>query len=639
MMANKKPDFSPRLRADARALGIATGYESFAGEQIKTSEDVLRSMIARLGKGQSAILRQRKTAARDAIIAPVIVAWGGEFKSLWIWHKDEKPKIKISLLSETDAANLDLNVKQLASYKRQDGYYRIKLAIEQEIPFGYYKLNLHDGSSSAESLLISAPVKIKQSRKQWGIFAPLYALQSKKNTEIGGYRELAQACFTVKQLGGDFLGTLPLLASHYEGEHKNISPYSPSTRLFLNEIYLDAGEAEDDEDLVDYDSVFSRKKRILETEAQEFFKNNPQGDASYQAFKETAPYLEEYAAFRAAEGNSKEYHLYCQYKCHQQLSALREKSVNGETAELYLDFPVGLDPKGFDGHQFSDMFLNDFQVGAPPDMMFSGGQNWGFAPLNPDGLIKDNFSYFRLCLSQYFRYARMVRLDHVMGLYRIYVVPEGEPADKGTYIYYPFNAILAILCLEAHLHGGVLIGENLGTVPDAVQTAMDDHDIMRMWIYQFHLEKDFKKSFESIEPDMIACINTHDMFPLKSFLLGKDFEKLTELKLLDQKSADKGWRERQETMKAWKDDNIFQTIVTGMAKSEANYVLIGLEDILQETEPQNIPGTVDNNPNWRKKIKLPIEKWDKDHRLKDTADILNKFRPDNNTETHTDLKS
>ena len=353
----------------------------------------------------------------------------------------------------------------------------------------------------------------------------------------------------------------------------------------------------------------------------------------FKQYEAHNPCLRDYAAFRASEvpagerQKAERFHLYAQYACHRQLLDIGETAARGECAELYIDYPVGLHTRGFDAQHFSHLFMSGFQVGAPPDLFFSKGQSWGFRPVHPRAFERDRFAYFRATIAHYFRYARMLRLDHIMGLYRIYCIPDNMGAHEGAYIYYPFEAFLAVLCLEAHRHEGVLIGEDLGTVPDAVRKGMRAHNLNRMWLLQFEINEDPAETFETIEPAMIAGFNTHDLFPFEAFLDGRDMEKLQALGLLDEKGADEILKKRHKQLRKWKKkDDPFLYGLQKMGESAARYVMANIEDLWRETEPQNIPGTTDQYPNWRKRLSVPLERWYERADVMDALKILNEAR-------------
>jgi 4-alpha-glucanotransferase len=652
-MSRGKPDHM--LRTVARMCGVATSYINYEDKQVATPKVGLIAMINALQEHAALADDPDESSLRDLIgrlrqqqskrgLPAVLIAWDKAFPVAWLWLNGKAETVSVVLRSEDGEEIAWTQAVSKGSIRRSQGL-RVRVTCEKPIPFGYYQIEIKAGDQvEGTSFLISAPRRAETTGREWGIFAPVHALRSEGDEGVGGYCHLETAARFTRRHGGSFVGTLPLLANYYEPDRKNISPYSPISRLFWNEIYLDLDklpgvsvqykkEVADQEVLVDYDGVYARKKHVLIDAAEQFFAQHQDGDKAYRAFAEEKLYLNDYAEFRAAQApehdreKTRRYHLYAQYACHAQLLKFKELAAQGECAELYIDYPIGLDSNGFDTQNFKDLFLQGFQVGAPPDMFFSKGQSWGFMPFNPRAFEKDKFEYFRATIHQYFRYARMLRLDHIMGFYRIYCIPDGKSGAEGAYIYYPLQAFLAVLCLEAHRHGGVLIGEDLGTVPKAVREGMQDHEINRMWILQFELVDHPKDGFKTIKKNMIACFNTHDTFPFASFMTGKDLQELQRLKLLSPDDAKRQAKRRMKPVRALeKQDGPFLYGLEKLGESPARFVLVNMEDLWDETEPQNIPGTTDEYPDWRKRFFVPLERWEQHDDINEALELLNQAR-------------
>jgi 4-alpha-glucanotransferase len=634
------------LRMVARACGILVSYIDYKGDRVYAPDSTLAQLIGLLRDIPPAdispgLLRIIRSERRQRGLPAVIVAWDGHFPPAWMWTTDKPDNLSVTLTDEcgrNPAIPVEISTDNVI--RRSNGY-RVRLRCSGEIPFGYY--NVKAGEKTC--LLISAPSRITSSEKSWGLFVPAYALRSKETQGLGGYRDLREAAAFVRRQGGGFMGTLPLLPVFYDGPDADPSPYAPVSRLFWNEIFLDVTDlpgvpkpADDElracngDDLVDYKKIYALKKNILQKSANQFFSNAPDGDEGFKAYEADSPQLQAYADFHAARAPAREkeavrrYHLYAQYACHRQMAALKDAAESGQAAELYIDYTVGVHASGFDATAFSNLFMKGARAGAPPDLYFSHGQNWGFYPFHPRALETERFSYVRAALHHYFRYARMIRLDHVIGLYRIYCIPNGESADRGAFVRRPFEALLAILCLEAWRHDGILIGENLGTVPPVIDEAMKKHGLHRMWAAQMEMKGDPVRTFSTIEADMIAGLNTHDMFPFESFLANRDIGELRRRDLLAEPAARKLKADREALLRRWKEmDDPFMTILKGLAASPARYVMIALEDFWKETRPQNIPGT-GGWGNWRQKLAMPLEDWPRCAPLMEGLAILNRHR-------------
>jgi 4-alpha-glucanotransferase len=655
------PPIMPYLRMLARSLGIASSYIDYKKRRVDIEADVLCKLISDLsGENISVntpvsqlrlLLRALGRKRTEAIIPSPIVAWDGVFPHVWIWAKEEVKEIICTVKAEEPNqdffSEFRLDISDRAARSRSvDGqrYSRVRLHLNTVIPYGYYHLKIRtDAGDTGEGFLISAPRKLEPAPKVWGAFAPAYALRSEDDAGIGTYGDLFGAASLIKKHGGDFLGTLPLLPAFYEGDHFNISPYAPVSRLFWNEIFLDLsdlpGAGSGDirnpvvSDLVDYSQIYAYKKKHLLQAAEAFFAKHPDGDEGFQNFVREKHYLKEYAEFRAREcegcefEETRRFHMYVQYVCHLQILKIKTGAEEGSCAWIYLDYTVGVHTAGFDAGRMASLFMKGYQVGAPPDALFGKGQNWGFEPLHPRKLEKNRFAYLRESLHHYLQYAKIIRLDHIMGFYRLYCIPDGMEPYQGTYVYYSLEGHLGVLCLEAWRHDAILVGEDLGTVPEMVCEAMEDHAINRIWVGQFNIGSHLKKSFSSIRPAMLACLNTHDMAPFQSYLQGLDLDRLRDFGFLSEKEFRNLKKERDKNISGLlKSSSPFLTALEGIAKSRAHLVMINLEDLWAEKNAQNMPGTVNEHLNWQRRFTYTLKELEALPIFKEATDILNEYR-------------
>ena len=252
------------------------------------------------------------------------------------------------------------------------------------------------------------------------------------------------------------------------------SPYSPASRLFWNEFYADVGASPKPRkaDLVDYRKEMALRRSVLEKEADAFF-NRLVSDPRFEAFRKNSPELELYARFRAVteklgrgwtqwpkqlqnaidtadyDERVARYHIFAQWKVHEQLQTVADRTRRaGEL--LYLDLPLGLHIDSFDIFRYRDQFALDASGGAPPDLVFTTGQNWSFPPMHPERMRLRHYDYTIAYIRNHLHYARMLRIDHVMGLHRLFWIPAGLTGDKGVYVEYPAEELYAILSLESH---------------------------------------------------------------------------------------------------------------------------------------------------------------------------------------------
>ena len=441
-----------------------------------------------------------------------------------------------------------------------------------KLPFGYHTLN-------GQTLLIHAPRKAyAPGGKTWGLFLPLYSIPPRG----GDLGDLAKYIDWVRELGGNVVATLPLLAA-FDDEP---SPYSPVSRLFWNEQYLDV------ERLPEY-----RGDRDLHAMAARFVP-----DAGFAKFAEKA---RDYARFRGDEP----YHLYVQYRMAQQMEQLAGRG-------LYLDFPLGVNAGGYDVHAFGGIFAKGVSVGAPPDSFFTKGQNWGFPPFHPDAIRDEQYRYFREAIAHHAKHAAILRLDHVMGLHRLFWIPDGMDAKDGVFVRYDDEELYAILCVESNRHQCMLVGEDLGTVPEYVPVALQRHGVRSMYVVQYEAKPE-DPPLRTPPAQSVASVNTHDMPPFAAFWRGKDIDDRVEQDLLDEEGAKKE-RETREKMrqaivKQVGDGDVLRNILEFLRRSAAEVVLINLEDLWGETKPQNVPGFPEKS--WKQIFKLSLDEAKKDDRV------------------------
>jgi 4-alpha-glucanotransferase len=310
------------------------------------------------------------------------------------------------------------------------------------------------------------------------------------------------------------------------------------------------------------------------------------------------------------------YHLFAQWQSEQQLGRTAAARADGAAA-LYLDMPLGVNPHSYDAWRFRDLFAAGVAAGAPPDPLFTGGQNWGFRPLNPGPLRASRYGYLIEALRHHFRHASILRLDHVMSLYRLFWVPDGLPATRGVYVRYDDDELFALLVLESARHQAVVVGEDLGTVPAAVRRTMERHAVQRMHVVQFEASPDRDPPVPRPPGCVVASLNTHDMPTFTGFWRGSDIDDQLELGLIDQQEYTRARRRRAALrarlgmlLGAGPDADIATVrdgLLRRLAESAARYVLVTLEDLWLEERPQNVPGTSSERPNWQRRSRRTLE--------------------------------
>jgi 4-alpha-glucanotransferase len=405
------------------------------------------------------------------------------------------------------------------------------------------------------------------------------------------------------------------------------------------------------------------KRRVLEEGCHYLITEKSGRFQDFQRFVEANPIIEDYARFRATvekqhstwptwperlrdgtlnegdyEEKSKLYHTYAQWLAHQQVENLAD-NARRKGATLYFDLPLGTHPDGYDVWRERESFALKATAGAPPDAVFTWGQDWLFPPLHPERIREQGYRYVRNYLCHHLRQAGMLRIDHVMGLHRLFWIPQGMGANRGVYVRYPAEELYAILTLESHRHQSVIVGEDLGTVPSYVRPAMSRHGLQRMYVLHYELADSSR--LRHPRRSTVASLNTHDMPPFASFWQGLDISERLKLDLLDEKSARAEQKDRQKTRRALADflckenrlqdkdsdvSAVFKACLSFLGASPARIVLINLEDLWCETQSQNVPSTDDSNPNWRRKARYALEEFCQLPEVRDTLKEIDRLR-------------
>ena len=672
-------------------MGIQTRYHSAFGTEIDASAESLVAVLNALGVPIRANLSNIDEVCASQLrgmwaeaVDPVAVFWESKVRTLKIRHsaKTERAEIKIGLKEEsgkTHALSCDLKSLPVSRRMRIDGevYLERAIAIRKALPLGYHSASVFMGGKNMGTvLIIVAPWKAYQPPrpqrvdKALGVFAPLYAVHSPDSWGIGDWSDLGKLVDRTYAMGGDFVGTLPMLATFNDKPMVEPSPYSPVSRVFWNEIYIDprrtpewalseraralagspAFAAELSRlqalDVVDYKAVARLKRTVVQELATCFFARGGEKTPEFKAFLKLKPTVKDYAQFRAVcdatgkpfqkwpgrleEGRLRpgdyaetdvQYYLYSQWIAHVQLSELA-RTAKRDGQGIYIDYPLSANAAGFDVWRERDSFTELASAGCPPDPAHVLGQDWGILPLHPTRIRENGYRYVRQCLENHMRYAGMLRLDHVMAFYRLYWVPRKLGAKAGAYVRYAMDELFAMLCLESHRNRCVLIGEDLGTVPPEIRKAMDQHKILRMYVQQRKLSLDPKEPLSPTPENCISSLNTHDMPPFAAFWAGLDIVDKMKLgyfgrealpgKVKDrekQKAVVVNWlikTGRLERRQAKDVRAVLEALLRWTASGPARVMQVNIEDLWQETHFQNVPGTWKERPNWRRKCRYGL---------------------------------
>jgi 4-alpha-glucanotransferase len=592
--------------------------------------------------------------------------------------------------------------------------------IQQNIPYGYHRLVLlsdNNASILATSSLIITPKHcfhpdfLQRQQKCWGPSIQLYTLRSQRNWGVGDFTDLKALLRGVAAWGADFVGLNPIHAL-YPANPESCSPYSPSSRRWLNVIYLDVQAlpeylsnpalqkelaASDVQatlqqfrnlDDVDYKAVFSFKLHWLRQvfEAADLSVRSERGQAFAKYIAAGGDSLLQMATFDALQNTlysggleawgppvwpevyqqfdspvvqtwiashplDIRFYQYLQWMADQQLAEAEQLAkALGMKIGLYRDLAVGVSEGSCEIWANKALYCPKASIGAPPDPLGPQGQNWGLPPLDPMQLKQTAYQPFIELLRANMRGCGALRIDHVMGLCRLWWVPPGAPASKGAYVYYPVDDLLAILALESHRARCMVIGEDLGTVPSDMRALLHEHGVYSYKVFFFERANDGGYYSPAHYPaQSMAALTTHDMPTLRGFWHCDDLALGRDLGLYpDEEKLQDLYRERHSAKQAILDslaghgvlpDGIGHDVSwvgmnTALANALQTHMCHGnnalfstqLEDWLEMDKPVNVPGTSSEYPNWRRKLSKDLESFLHEPNLAALADKLTHAR-------------
>ena len=653
------------LRDLARTAGIDADYTSWRGEPTSASDEaVLAALHALAGDLDLDVARIEDAPAAEKELErrkwaevgpPVAIAWDGmlELPFSVPAEFDDDWEVEVTL-EGGGVVRAHGRLFELAG----DGHAwpggvvhcirRAKVWLEGQL--GYHAAHWKTAGSEGDCLVIAAPMRAHNppgsGQRSWGVFAPVYGLASTDSGDAGDLATLRQLFDAVHRRGGRYIATLPILAAFLD-EPFAFSPYSPASRLYWNELYLDlralgsgATPPPIATPMIDYRGQYRWRRTALDRVAAKVLddhhseidawatRNGVYDYAAFRAFGEAqrtgwrswpqpqrdeVPMIHTRAQAIAfgADGARLDSHVVGQWAMQKQLEALGAGPVH-----LYLDLPVGVNCDAYEVWRWRKLFMLDLAAGAPPDALFLGGQNWGLPPLSPYALRKDRYRYFIQCVRHHRSVAGMLRIDHVMGLFRLYCVPQGRPATDGVYIRYQWEELMAIITLESMRARCAVAGEDLGTVPDQVRPAMTQHGLYRLHVAQWFFPREVGGRPTPSPVEAVASLNTHDTPTFGGWWRGADIDDKRDLGLIDdsQQHAEHLEREREKTaLLAFAGAKLEGELLTeveqamvavtrDLAVGPAEIVLVALDDLVLDPVPHNVPGTVSERPNWQRRV-------------------------------------
>ena len=627
------------LFAKAKTLGIQTEFTDGQGLHRVTDAAALKTILDALPP----------EAPRRLLVEPVVVRSGQPARS-----------------ELSRAATLPVQWKIVADDKTVATGEAADRAIAwpEKLPLGVHRLHLADAASLSEDLpLIAAPQKAFAGDfdRSWLLAVQLYGVRSVRNWGMGDFSDLESLIELAHQLGASGVGLNPL-HTLFDDCPGDCSPYSPNSRLFLNALYIDVEKLpefspqsfpESDEitprlrqsETVDYVAVAGLKWRALRSAFAAFKANGkPERKEDFARFRaERGALLARFACFevlrhkfnapwwewpeewrqpddiqcarlrKGADAAEIEFVEFVQWSAERQLGACSVLADRlGMKVGLYLDIAVGVQSNGFDAWNEQVAISRHLGVGAPPDPLNTAGQDWGLAGFNAAGLEQRSFEPFRQMLQASMRYAGAIRLDHVMGLKRLYLVPRGFGPAEGVYVPMPFEAMLAITALESVANRCVVIGEDLGTVPEGFRERTRDWGIWSYLVMMF--ERDDQGAFCGIDhysADALVTFNTHDLSTYAGWRSFGDLKLKRSLGIDPGESDDARWHALAMLDSVLRhhaiDRHDLFAVATFLSRTKSRLLAISLEDLLGVVDQPNVPGTVDEHPNWRRRLPLAVD--------------------------------
>jgi 4-alpha-glucanotransferase len=462
--------------------------------------------------------------------------------------------------------------------------------LPNDVPLGYHDLVPVYGGPVTR--VICAPRSCPAAPTGWGVACQLYSLHSAGTQGIGDVADLATLASWVESLGGNVILLSPLHAPA-PTPHQEPSPYSPASRQWRNPLHLRVDGVDPFHGpRIDRDVVWSRKRAALHAEWSEAERNGGEDVEWADWTREMGASLSTWSRWCAGVERSPDdapFHAWLQWKIDEQLALVRRVAPR---VSLVGDLAIGFDPTGADAAAFAPVLAEGCRVGAPPDAFNAAGQDWGLPPFVPWKLRAARYEPFIATIRGALRGLQGLRMDHVMGLFRQYWIPPDTPPTGGAYVRFPAEELLSIVALEATRAGAFVIGEDLGTVETGVRETLDRFGILGTTVAWFTDDR------PSVYPARsLATITTHDLPTLMGVWHGTDGDDVLRDRLVTLTNATLGDR----------DEDVAVAAHAALGRAPSVVKLATLDDLCLATERPNVPGTVDEKPNWRLPLPLSLE--------------------------------
>ena len=591
-------------------------------------------------------------------------------------------KVRWTLACDDGSARdglVDLSATAPTAVQAVDGtaFARFEVPLPADIPFGYHQITVQIGALAAQGAVICAPRTayspewLKRGQRMWGTSCQLYTLRSRQDWGIGDFSDLAALAEMTRAAGGSTVAINPLHAL-FPHRPELCSPYWPSSRLFINPLYLDLTAIPELKDCeaakellrdprfpdriaqvrastdVDYARVTRLKYDLLEPIVNHLDRDPPAelngfiaeggtalqhfavfcalsdhfGGKSWHAWPEAYqnPANDQVVRWTQAHRRDVRFHLLLQWLVQRQFAATAQRA-NGLEIGLMRDLAVGISPDGADAWTDQKLYPRGTRFGAPPDVFTASGQDWGLPPPNPRALAEAGYRPFIAAMRSNMANAGALRIDHVMSLERLFWIPTGAVAKDGAYVRYPFEDLLGIVALESLRARCLVVGEDLGTMAADFRARMQQENVLSTRVFLFERYDSMLFKRPALYPVSAAAqATTHDTPTLAGYWQGRDLEIRTGIfhddlpKQQAERDIDRGRilaaLRDQDLIGAGETPEVEKLILAihrFMARTPSQLMLVSAGDIMAAVEQVNLPGTMDEYPNWRKKLPLLLE--------------------------------
>ncbi|MCF6390069.1 4-alpha-glucanotransferase [Mycobacterium sp. MBM] len=661
----------------ARLYGVATEFVDWRGRTVPVPEHTLIGVLAALGV-PAADETERDEAGRNHdrehwgfTLPPTVVARSGTASSFWVHVTHGDP---VGLWIRLEDGSVRTGLRQLENNRppyELDGRLIGEATFElpADLPPGYHRLHAQAGQLDISTTLIVSPATLAApATRQWGLAAQLYSVTSKNSWGTGDLTDLTDlAVWSAARYCAGFILVNPLHAAAPVAPMEP-SPYLPTSRRFVNPLYLrveavpeyahlrkrgplrkaraDLAARARRHDGIDRDAAWKVKRAALK---QLYRVPRSAGrEVAYAAFRDregrslddfatwcalaevhgsdwhrwpaplTHPDGPAVAEFAAGHAEAVDFHRWLQWLLDDQLTAAQATAIQaGMSLGIMHDLAVGVDPDGADAWALQDVLALGVSAGAPPDEYNQLGQNWSQPPWRPDQLEKSGYAPFRALVQAVLRHAGGVRIDHIIGLFRLWWIPEGAAPTEGTYVRYDHDALIGIVALEAMRAGAVVVGEDLGTVEPWVRDYLSARGLFGTSILWFERDREWGQADKPLPADRwreacLSSVTTHDLPPTAGYLAGEHIRLREELGLLTRSAEEELAADRAEQA-AWLAelqrlglvgadpdiDEIVRGLYAYLGRTPSKLLALALPDAVGDVRAQNQPGTTDEYPNWR----------------------------------------